>query len=127
MSGQQAKIIKYFIKSSPVNELGLILKDVEVLANPQLLQSDEVKMAMREYFETHRQQFKLADGRIVFVNKMWRQNPITEEDGSLHEFVYFDQKHNVKFSFDPRTLEITERGVESDFPIELDEEWGAYK
>lgn len=60
------------MKSSPVNELGLIMKDIEKLAGAELLQSDEVKLAMREHYETHRQQFALPDGRIVFVNKMWR-------------------------------------------------------
>ena len=60
------------MKSSPVNELGLIMNDIEKLAGAELLQSDEVKMAIREHYEMHRQQFTLSDGRIVFVNKMWR-------------------------------------------------------
>jgi hypothetical protein len=51
----QAKVIKYFIKSSPVGELGLVMKDVENLVDQSVLQSEEVKQAMREHFEQHRQ------------------------------------------------------------------------
>ncbi len=49
-----------------------------------------MKQAIREYFEQHRQQIKLDDGRIAFVNEMWRQNPIEVEEGKVEEFVYFD-------------------------------------
>ena len=59
---------------------------------------------------------------------MWRQNPIESQDGGkTEEFVYFDQKLGVKFSFNPHTLEATVHGSESDFPEQLDAEWADYK
>lgn len=53
---------------------------------------------------------------MALVNEMWRQNPIEVDENKTEEFVYFDQKLNVKFSFDPHTLVATIQGSESDFP-----------
>jgi hypothetical protein len=108
MSGMQGKIIKYFIKSSPVGEVNLILKDVCNLVDAEIMNAPDIKQALREYFESHRQQIKLEDGRMAMVSELGRQNPITnEEDGTSIDFVYFDQQLGVKFSFDPNTLVAT--------------------
>lgn len=107
MSGIQGKIVKYFIKSSPVGELNLVLKDVCNIVDAELLNAPDIKQAVRDYFETHRMQIKLPDGQMALVNEMWRQNPIEAEDGTTTDFVYFDQKLSVKFSFDPNTLVAT--------------------
>ena len=124
----QNKIIKYFIKSSPVGEVNLILKDVANIVDAEVLNSPEIKQALKEYFESHRQQIKLSDGRMAMVSELGRQNPISnEEDGSTQDFVYFDQQLGVKFSFDPNTLQATILGTESDYPEQLDEEWANYK
>jgi hypothetical protein len=64
---------------------------------------------------------------MALVNEMWRQNPIEVEGEKTEEFVYFDQKLQVKFSFDPHTLVATIQGTESDFPEQIDAEWGEYK
>ena len=92
------------------------MNDIKHLVTPEFLQIADIKQSVREYFELHRQQIKLPDGRMVLVNEMWRQNHIELEDGKTEEFVYFDQKYNVKFSFDPFTLAATVHGTESDFP-----------
>jgi hypothetical protein len=62
MSGIQGKIVKYFIKSSPVGELNLVLKDVCNIVDKELIELPDIKQAIREYYETHRQQVKLPDG-----------------------------------------------------------------
>jgi hypothetical protein len=124
----QNKIIKYFIKSSPVGEVNLILKDVSNIVDAEVMNSPDIKQALKEYFESHRQQIKLSDGRMAMVSELGRQNPISnEEDGTTQDFVYFDQQLGVKFSFDPNTLQATIIGTESDYPEQLDEEWANYK
>jgi hypothetical protein len=72
MSGIQGKIVKYFIKSSPVGELNLVLKDVCNIVDKELIELPDIKQAIREYYETHRQQVKLPDGEMALVNEMWR-------------------------------------------------------
>lgn len=120
--------MKYFIKASPVGELNLVLADVMNIVDKELFEHADIKQAVREYFESHRQQIKLPDGQNALVNEMWRQNPIeATDDAKAEEFVYFDQKLNVKFSFDPNTLQATVQGTESDFPEQLDAEWATYK
>ena len=135
----QEKIIKFFIKNSPIGELQQIIGDLKVLAGEEILATPAVREALRQYYESHRQQIKLEDGRIAMVNEMWRQEPIkigempeeaeegAEDNRPTNEFVYFDQKHNVKFSFDPITLAATTLDNVNDFPEQIDEEWGSYK
>ena len=43
MSGVQAKVIKYFIKSSPVGEVNLVLKDVCNIIDKEFIDSPEIK------------------------------------------------------------------------------------
>jgi len=122
------KVVKYFIKSSPVGEVNMVLKDVCNIIDKEVLGSDEIKTALREYFEEHRQHIKLPDGRIAMITDMGRQNPIVNEEGATTaDFVYFDSKLGVKFSFDPSTLTAQIEGETSDFPEELDENWSEYK
>jgi hypothetical protein len=133
MSKTQIKIVKYFIKSSPVGEVNMVLKDVCNIIDKEILDSDDIKAAMREYFEEHRIQVKLPDGRIALVTDIGRQNPIPggeNEEGETipaKEFVYFDSKLGVKFSFDRASLVATIEGDVSDYPEELDENWASYK
>ena len=61
------------------------------------------------------------------VTDIGRNNSIQTEDGSTQDFVYFDTKLGVKFSFDPQTLVATILGTESDYPEALDEQWLNYK
>ena len=77
----------------------------------------------------HKYHINLPDGRTAMVSEIGRQNPIAaEEEGEKPQnFVYFDSKLGVKFSFDPHTLVATVQGEESDFPEQLDDQWKAYK
>lgn len=54
MSKTQIKVVKYFIKSSPVGEVNMVLKDVCNIIEKEILDSEDIKMALREYFEEHR-------------------------------------------------------------------------
>lgn len=63
---------------------------------------------------------------MVMVNEMWRQDPIKDED-QTEEFVYFDSKVNVKFSFDPITLKTKVHGDANDYPEQIDPDWTSYK
>lgn len=105
MSAQQAKVIKYFIKNSPVGEVNLVLADVEKIVDKECLDTDEIKQALRDHFESHHFQVKLEDGRMAMVSTIGRNNGVELENGNKADFVYFDQKLGVKFSFDPRTLQ----------------------
>ena len=140
MSKLQTKIVKYFIKSSPVGEVNLVLKDVCNIIDKEILENADIKIALRDYFEQHRQHIKLPDGRVAMVTDIGRQNPIStqaeeaeEEEGKEatpaveDPFVYFDSKLGLKFKFDPNTLTATILGEESDFPEQLDEQWQTYK
>lgn len=105
MTSIQKKIVKYFIKSSPVAEVNMILKDLCCIVDREILNNEEIQQALKEYFELHKQHIKLPDGRIAMVTEIGRQNPIMrEEDGQMNHFVYFDSKLGIKFSFDPDTL-----------------------
>jgi hypothetical protein len=129
MSKTQVKVVKYFIKSSPVGEVKMVLGDVCNIIDDEILNNEDIKNALREYFESHRQHVKLPDGKIALVTEIGRQNVIeaTEEGGKPESFVYFDSKLGVKFSFDPLTLVATVQGSESDYPEQLDENWAEYK
>ena len=130
---KQAKVVKYFIKSSPVGEVNMVLKDVLNIVDKEIMESEEIKTALREYFEEHRQHITLPDSRVAVVTAIGRQNPIfeTAEEGAepklAASFVYYDTKLGVKFSFDPSTMTASVHGEESDFPEQLDENWKAYK
>jgi hypothetical protein len=50
-----------------------------------------------------------------------------DDEGTQQAFVYFDNKHNVKFSFDPITGKAKTHGETNDYPEQIDNEWGAYK
>jgi len=111
----------------------MVLKDVFNIVDKEIMESEEIKTALREYFELHRQHISLPDGRVAVVTDIGRQNPILEpaEEGETPKlvaaFVYFDTKLGVKFSFDPATMVATVHGTDSDFPEQLDENWKAYK
>ena len=121
MSSIQKKIVKYFIKSSPVAEVNMVLNDVCNIIDREILDNDDIQNALKEYFELHKQHIKLPDGRMVMVTEIGRQNAEVSEEGASNPFVYFDAKHSVKFSFNPNTLEAKIVGDASDFPEELDE------
>ena len=72
MSKTQIKVVKYFIKSSPVGEVNMVLKDVCTIIDKEVLNTDEVKRALHEYFEEHRQHVKLPDGRVALVTDIGR-------------------------------------------------------
>jgi hypothetical protein len=127
MTSIQKKIVKYFIKSSPVAEVNMILKDLCNIIDKEILDNEEIQQALREYFELHKQHIKMPDGRIAMVTEIGRQNALEGEGGVTNPFVYFDSKLGIKFSFDPNTLQATVIGDTSDFPEQLDEQWGQYK
>ena len=127
MSSMHKKIVKYFIKSSPVAEVNMILKDLCNIIDREILDNEDIQNALKEYFELHKQHMQLPDGRTVMVTEIGRQNPIENEDGTANPFVYYDAKHGVKFSFDPNTFTTTIVGDTSDFPEQLDEQWASYK
>ena len=72
MSDIKDKVLKYFIKNSPVGELQAIIKDLEVLCGKEYFESPALRDSLREWYESHRMQLKLDDGRSVMVNETWR-------------------------------------------------------
>ena len=56
------RVIKYFIKSSPVGELSDILDDISNIVGHEFLQTSEIKQALRDYHESHNLQLTLGNG-----------------------------------------------------------------
>ena len=50
----------------------MILDDVCNIVDKEMLEKEDIKAAIREWFETHRQQVKLPNGDMALVNVMWR-------------------------------------------------------
>ena len=48
------KVIKYFIKSSPVGELPDVLDDICTIIGQDFLNNTEIKVALRDYYELHK-------------------------------------------------------------------------
>ena len=103
------------------------MKDVHNIIDKEIEQSEEIQQAFKEHFEQHKWHINLPDGRLALVTEIGRQNPVQDEAGNTNQFVYFDSKHKVKFSFDPETFVATVHGDVSDYPEQLDEQWTAYK
>jgi hypothetical protein len=61
------QIIKYFIKSAPVGEVQDILEDISNIIGQDFLGLDDIKQALREYYETHMQHIVFIDGRVATV------------------------------------------------------------
>ena len=53
-SKMQVKIVKYFIKSSPVGEVNMVLNDVCNIIDREILNNADIQTALKEYFETHK-------------------------------------------------------------------------
>ncbi len=57
-----SRVIKYFIKSSPVGELMDVLQDVSNIIGNDFLQQPDIKQALRDYYEAHKIQLSFPDG-----------------------------------------------------------------
>lgn len=124
----QQRVLKYFVKNAPIGENTFVLDDLKKICGEDKLNQPAIRDALREYYESHRQQIKLDDGRRVMVFEMWRQEPIKNDEGEVvADFVYFDQKHGVKFSFDPYTLKAEVHGTDNDYPEQIEADWASYK
>jgi hypothetical protein len=129
------KVIKYFIKSSPVGEVKDVLDDIAtILGQTEFLNDPEVKQALREYYEAHLQQIVCGDkkllvdgqGRLPTIERTQVfEQEVEGEDGQMQtvenvqvvgveEFVYYDSLHKLKFYFHPVTMEvrIEEEGID---------------
>ena len=54
MSNVQKKIVKYFIKSSSVGEVNMVLKDLCTIIDKEILGNEDIQTALKEYFELHK-------------------------------------------------------------------------
>ena len=67
------KVVKYFIKSSPVGELHEVLTDIgKVLGSEEFLTKPEVKDSLRDYYESHKIHLQLPNGQNVIVSAQGR-------------------------------------------------------
>lgn len=48
------RVIKFFIKSSPVGELSDVLEDITNIVGHDFLSNPDIKQALRDYYETHK-------------------------------------------------------------------------
>lgn len=70
------KVCKFFIKSSPVGELQDVLEDVSQIIGQDFLQTQEIKDALRDYYETHKLHLQLPNGSTAMVSAAGRQEPL---------------------------------------------------
>lgn len=56
------RVVKFFIKSSPVGELSDVLEDISNIIGHDFLSSPDIKQALREYYEQHKMQLSFSDG-----------------------------------------------------------------
>lgn len=67
------KVCKYFIKSSPVGELHEVLDDVgKILGSNEFLQAQEIKDALRDYYESHKLHLQFSNGQTAIVSTQGR-------------------------------------------------------
>lgn len=67
------KVCKYFIKSSPVGELHEVLDDVgKILGSNEFLQAQEIKDALRDYYESHKLHLQFPNGQTAIVSSQGR-------------------------------------------------------
>ena len=69
------KVVKYFIKNSPVGELNDILEDISTMIGHDFLTQPDIKNALRDYYEAHLQHVQVGD-RVFMVDSKLRQEPI---------------------------------------------------
>lgn len=73
------KVCRYFIRSAPVGELHEVLDDIgKVLGSQDFLTTQEIKDALRDYYETHKLHLHLSNGQSVLVANSGRQEPLVK-------------------------------------------------
>ena len=83
------KVCKYFIKSSPVGELHEVINDVgKILGSQDFLATQEIKDALREYYESHNLHLTFPDGQTALVSHQGRQEPIVRYGYSAEPVVH---------------------------------------
>ena len=123
---KKLKVLRYFIKSSPVAELESLLNDIaQITGSKDFLQTGDLHEAIREYHERHLTHHTLPDGTKVLLTPtgrcedqlVYKQQQQPEEEEGAEEipdeneekeiekraFVYVDQARNCQFSYDPLT------------------------
>lgn len=110
------------------------------IIGPHFLEQESTMNAIRDYFEQHMQHIKLDDGSHVLVTKEGRAvsndvapAPVEGEEGEEpapvadkpKEFTYLDRGKNVKFTFNPITLEarVEQTEVYADEEYQVSEEF----
>ena len=66
------RVVKYFIKSSPVGELSDVLEDISTIIGNDFLSNADIKQALREYYEAHKIQLSFSDGSQALVTASGR-------------------------------------------------------
>jgi hypothetical protein len=69
MNSGSLKVIKYFIKSSPVGEVKDVLDDIAtIVGNADFLQQADIKAALRDHYESHMKHMTLPDlGKAIIT------------------------------------------------------------
>jgi hypothetical protein len=93
------KVIKYIIKSTPVGELNDVLDDLQNIVGQDFVNNSDVRQALREYYESHKQHFPYAEDCPTLVTTAGRQDPIvtvyqTQVEGYQQPEVQYDEEGN---------------------------------
>lgn len=83
------KVCKYFIKSAPVGELHEVLEDIQrVLGSSEFLASQDIKDALRDYYEQHKLHVTFPNGDNALVALHGRQEPLVKYSQSAASEYY---------------------------------------
>jgi hypothetical protein len=93
------KVIKYIIKSTPVGELNDVLDDLQNIVGQDFVNNSDVRQALREYYESHKQHFPYSDDSPTLVTSAGRQDPIvtvyqTPVEGFQQQEPQYDDEGN---------------------------------
>ena len=73
------KVIKFFIKNSPVGEVSDVLEDITTIAGQDFLANTEIRQQLQEYYEQHRQHVTLDNGQTVTITPQGRQESMPKQ------------------------------------------------
>jgi hypothetical protein len=122
-SANNANIIKYLIRSTPIGHIKETVKNLKTITDPNLLEEKEVQDELRAYEEDHFRQFNLNEDKIV-ISKYNK-----DEEGFYH-----DQTKKLKISILPgsdnieKIVELDDSQIpKSEVRDSLDKAVGEYK
>lgn len=93
------------IRVSPAGEMKDVLLNIKTILGTEenLIHNPEIILAMRKWYESHRQHVALPNGKVAIVTASGNAS-------QADDFTYYDGVLGLTFSFDPFTYPFTQMG-----------------